>query len=410
MPLLPPETGTFLQRVTDSLRFGQDAGERASVTLESTVAGGVITVESARPGASSNSWTLEVTEPAGTSALAVTRSGDAITVALGVSSGSAVGGANTMDLIAGAINSALPELSARVTTQSAEEITDPVAAASFSGGSDSVAGEAAPRGGGYLRAQDLGIFLELLQEACAADLTATGGSTTTAIVASIPNGGEYAGAKVTFAADTTTVALQGAEATVLSHNATTFTFTEALAAAVANTDTFSIEIQLVSPALASLYEGANKTKGDAPAGSVYGESRIALDAIAKLVQQVGGAAMPVRVLSRVGVVTKAGSTASEVKSVDSMRIDAFKGRNLVLGGETRRIVGNTEDTFLLAKELASAPAAGASFAIQEPTVGYRAGVTDLANVHPGGGHPNNAFMAYLLEQAQKAVEELVLPA
>jgi len=399
-----------MRRVTDSLRFGQDAGSRASATLASTVAGGVITVELDEPGSFGNSWTIAVTEPAGTSALAVTKSGTAITVALAVTAGAATATANTMNRVAAAINAALPEVSARVTTQSANEITNPIAATTFSGGSNSASGQGAPVGGGYLRAQDLAIFLELLQDACSASLTATGGTTTTAVVASIPNGGEYVGAKVTFADDTTTAGLRGEVAYVGSHNATTFTFTRTLPAAVANTDTFTIELLLVAPELASLCEGPDTAKAHAPAGSVYGETRVALDAIAKLIEQVGNTTVPVRVLSRSAVETAAGSTDTLVKSVDTMRVDGFKGKNLVIAGETRRIVGNTSDSFLLAKALSSAPAAATAFQIVEPTTDFRPGNFELANTHPGGGHANNAFMAYLLKQAQKAVEGLVLPA
>ena len=412
MPLLPSETATFLRRVTDSLRFGQSVGGRASVTLASTVAGGIVTVTAARPGAHANAWTIAVTEPAGTTPLTVTRSGNAITVALGVTAGSATATANTMTKIAAAINVALPDCDARVTTASANEVTNPIAAATFSGGSDSANGEAAPSGGGYLRAQDLAAFFKILQDACGkASVTATGGSTTTAVVASIPNAGQYVGAKVTFAAATTTAALRDQVAYVASHNATTFTFSSTLPAACANTDTFAIELQLVTPEIAALYQDASKTYGDAPSGNVYGETRQALDAIAKLIEQMGGgAAVPTRLLTRAGVVTAADSTDTLIESVDAMRVDEFKGRDILIASQVRRIVGNTDTTIRLAKALTSAPAGGVSFQIVEATLDYRPGVSNLANTHPGGGHPNNAWTAYLLEQAQAAVEALILPA
>jgi hypothetical protein len=230
-------------------------------------------------------------------------------------------------------------------------------------------------------------------------------------VASIPNAGQYVGAKVTFAAATTTAALRDQVAYVASHNATTFTFSSTLPAACANTDTFAIELQLVTPEIAALYQDASKTYGDAPSGNVYGETRQSLDAIAKLIEQMGGGAtVPTRLLTRAGVVTAANSTDTLIESVDAMRVDEFKGRDILIASQVRRIVGNTDTTIRLAKALTSAPAGGVSFQIVEATLDYRPGVSNLANTHPGGGHPNNAWTAYLLEQAQAAVEALILPA
>ena len=110
------------------------------------------------------------------------------------------------------------------------------------------------RGAGrnYLRAQDLATILELLQDGTADTLvTATAGSTTTATVTSIP-ANSYVGALVTFASNTTTVALRGVQARVLSHTTTVFTFASTLPAAVANTDTFSIEHDFMDDEIATI--------------------------------------------------------------------------------------------------------------------------------------------------------------
>jgi len=71
-----------------------------------------------------------------------------------------------------------------------------------------------------------------------ASLIATGGTTKTAVVASVADA--YVGQIVLFDSATTTVALQDVAATVLANDGTTITFAETLPAAVAATDDFVV--------------------------------------------------------------------------------------------------------------------------------------------------------------------------
>lgn len=263
---------------------------------------------------------------------------------------------------------------------------------------------------GYLRAQDFATILELFQEAVSptAAVTATAGSTTTATVAAAGVANSLAGARVVFGAATATVALRGVEAYVVSNTTTVLTFDRVLPGAVANTDTFALTQGLVAREIQELREGLSRA--DAPRGSIYGNWRTVASALQRMSQQLAAASLPVKSMSRAGLVTAAGSTDLEIKSVDSdMKIDGFKGFHLTIAGETRRIVRNSEDTFLLSKALTSAPAAAIAFSIAFDITS--------SDVFPGhfnmtqpGGHPDSIYVAYLLGVVQAIVVAYTVPA
>lgn len=407
MPALSNEIGEFLLRVKDSLRYGQDSGSRASATLASTAGSGLLSLKVNDRGADGNDWTYTVTVPSGTAALAVSATGTAITIALAVSSGTATA-ANTLNAIAAAVNAAIPQVTATVVSGGTLTRTTAISATAFTGGADpNTDVDTAPIGAGYLRAQDLATALELLQESTnSGELTATGGSTTTAVVSSV-TANAYVGATVTFESDTTTAALRGVSATVRSNNGTTFTFTSTLPAAVASSDTFRVVSTFLDDSI-DLLRGSS-VRADAPPANVYGFNRTVVDVLQRMQEQLAGSSLPNRSVSRPGLVTGAGSTTTAVVSADTMQIDAFKGMYLTVGGATRRIVNNDETTLYLDKALGSAPSASTSFSIFLKTVDSNVFPGRFHNVHPGG-HPDAAFLAYLLDTVQNTVEAFVLPA
>lgn len=406
MPALSNEIGEFLLRVKDSLRYGQDSGSRASATLASTAGSGLLSLKVNDRGAAGNDWTYTVTVPGGTSALAVSASGTDITIALAVSAGVATA-ANTLNAIAAAVNAAIPQVTATVVSGGTLTRTSAVSLTSFAGGADPATDvDTAPVGAGYLRAQDLATALELLQESTnSGELTATGGSTTTAVVASV-TANAYVGAEVTFEADTTTVALRGVTATVVSNNGTTFTFAETLPGTVASGDTFRVRSAFLDDAIALLR--GSSVRADAPPANVYGFSRTVVDVLQRMQEQLAGSALPNRSVSRPGLVTGSGSTTTAVVSADAMRPDQFKGMYLTISGATRRIVSNNETTLFLDKALSGAPSASTSFSIFLKTVDANVFPGRFHNVHPAG-HPDAAFLAYLLDTVQNTVEAFVLP-
>lgn len=408
MPLLSTEINDFLQRVKDDLRYGQDRGTRATVELSADTGSGELVITADELGAAGNSYSVEVTSPGGTAALGVTESGGAITVALSVSTGTPVDADNTLDLIAAEINSSVTGVTARVSYGGGESIDSAVSTTSFSGGADPDTNvDTASTGAGYLRAQDMATVLQLLQEATDSDgnLTATGGTTTTAVVSSITSGA-YVGATVTFDAATTTAALQGETATVASNDGTTFTFVETLPAAVSAGDTFTVTQTFMDAAISQLREGQGLA--GAPRGSVYGEWRTVIDALERMRDQLAGSSLTNRAVSRPGLQTGSGSTTTAVVSADTMRIDAFKGYYLTIGGETRRITRNDETTLTVAPALSSAPSAATSFTIQLQTTDGQRFPGRFWNANTGG-HPDSAFLSYLLDVVQSDVDSFTLP-
>lgn len=401
MPAISAERINFLTAVSDSLIYGQNAGARASATIGSG-ANGTIQLVAKAPGTAGNSWTVAVTVPAGTASLAVTVVGTAISVALAVSSGVPVTNSNTAKLIAAAINnsSAGTSVKASFTGTGASSISAAQTTTAFAGGT-AIDTNRATVGVNYLRAQDMATVLEFFKEALgnSSVVTATGGSTTTAVVSALVSGA-YVGAKVTFASNTTTAALQGVTAYVKSNNTTTLTFTSALPAACASTDTFTIEQTFLDAAISELRSGRNR--GDAPAGNPFGLSRTVLNALQKICEQAAGSTLTAKTIAT--LTTGSGSTTtSVVNSTSDMRIDAFKGMTLTVSGASRKILGNTESTFVLTSALGSAPSASTSFTVTIPAVDSDNDPTFAY----AGGQPHNYKLANFIASAQAVVEAFV---
>lgn len=74
----------------------------------------------------------------------------------------------------------------------------------------------------------------------------------------------------------------------------------------------------------------------------------------------------IRRLSRVGLKTAHGSTKDAVVVNDQLRVDQWKDAALLLGDQFYLILGNTEDTLFLNRELASTPAAGVDIQVALP--------------------------------------------
>lgn len=261
----------------------------------------------------------------------------------------------------------------------------------------------------YLRAQDMATVLRLLQDALqTGNLTAVSGSTTTFVDgASTFTAGAQVGNIAVFDAATTTAALQGVEVEIVANTTTTLTFAEALPAAVATGDVLTIRGNFVQSHIDDLDEG--KGLAEAPAGSVYGESRTVADALVRLVRQLGAS-----VNNRTMMTTTALAGASDTELALDMkgtspRIDQFKGLMLDYDGGTdiRKVISNTD-----AGVLTVAPAVGTNPSGGEAVVLYVAeddSSTDRQRlVHPGA-HQDNAVLADLIDQAQAAVVAFTLP-
>ena len=213
----------------------------------------------------------------------------------------------------------------------------------------------------FLRAQDMASILDVLQDALdlPAALTATGGTST-----SVQDTGAYVantqiGNTVTFGAATTTVALRNVSAVVVSNTANALFFASALPATPAAGDTYTITGSLVEPIVAKLRDG--RGKGDSPAGNEYGDSRLVTDALVRMARQLGGTVSDTQVFA--GSTGTGSTTTAVVVSTTvpgNLRIDAFKNKRLVISGETRKIVGNDENTIFFDKPLSSAPAGSTS--------------------------------------------------
>jgi len=334
-----------------------------------------------------------------------------VTVALDVTAGVATAGANTLELIAKEINSAIPELHAYVTGPTTPEITAAVAAASLSGGADSsTVFQAAPSAGGYLRAQDLASVLELFQEAVTrtTNLTATGGSTTTAVV-TLLDPGTYEGETVTFDAATTTAALQGLSFVVASNDATTFTFSETLPAAVVNTDTFTVSTTFLDRHISAL-RGAAGRAGFKP-GDSFGEWRTFIDACETTMNRLIASSLGSTTISHASLVVadSPAATTTFVPLSLPMRAGQFDGLGLTVGGSSSVIDFTTEDAVYLKYALSGAPAAAASVAITQSDV-LQTRPAALGHLVHVGGHPASARVVHILDQVQMFVEDFVLPA
>lgn len=260
-------------------------------------------------------------------------------------------------------------------------------------------------GQNYCKLQDIVAILDILQSsmtptgvvACAAP-----GTTTTAIVTAVPVNA-YVGATLTFDPATTTVALQGATCTVLSNTATTFT-TTTLPAATDTADEFTITGGPMASVITEL-KGNRLRSDNVPAG-IYGDNRLIMDVLNRLLQSLAGSSTPTRTLSRSGAVTAAGSTDTILNTVDTYRPDEFKGKRIVISAQTRTVVSNGANFLVLNKALSSAPVAGVAYTVSHDYLDVSH--LDKGAVHPGG-HPNNAVLGSVLTQLSTLVHAFVLP-
>src|SRR5690606_27058094 len=186
--------------------------------------------------------------------------------------------------------------------------------------------------------------------------TATSVQDTGAFVA-----GSQVGKLVVFTGDTT-AALAGVEARVVSNTTDELFFaSDALPAAPAAGDTYRIVGGLADAAISELRDG--RGLGDAPAGNVYGDSRLVTDILVRMVRQLGKTVSDRVIWSGV---TLAGSTTSVVKldlRGGLLRIDQFKNLKLSDGSGAWKIISNTADGELTIAGSMTPLAAGASVSV-----------------------------------------------
>lgn len=405
MPILQANSADYIIRVRDNLIYQQERGARAeaTVTADAVSVGQTLVIKASAFGTAANSYTVVVTLPGGTSALAVTFVGGVLTIALGVTAGVATAGANTLNKIAAAILalSGSPFIAYASGNGLGERLTA-VSSATFSGGTAARDGApAAPQN--YMFAQDAATVLQLLQSKLTASCTATAGSTTTATLTTATEANVWRGALVTFASNTTTVLLRGVTARVLSNTTTVLTFSSTLAAAVANTDTFTLAHDFMNDAILDLRQGRTSLSA-APPANVYGYERIVVDAFGRFLQTLGSTALGGRSMAWPTATIGVGSTSSVIVVNQVYLIDELKNMFMTQGGVERKIVSNTESTITVVPAFASAPVSTTAYTINtKPMQAW-----DNQHVHPGG-HPFNYVIGGLITTLLAAVVAVTLP-
>ena len=255
--------------------------------------------------------------------------------------------------------------------------------------------------------------LDLFQEAVSqpAPAAATGGTTK-----SVQNTGSFVassqiGNTVVFTGNVT-AALAGVRAVVVSNTANAMFFAlGALPVAPAAGDTYTIVGSFASSAIADLRDG--RGPGDAPAGNVYGDSRVVADVLARTALQLGGALAPNPVLW--SGLTAAGSFQDDrvctVKlnlAGGAFRIDQVKGMLLNVAGQAaRKIVSSNESNVVVAPPYSAAPAGGVAASVTFPE--YSTDASRNYTFAPGGQPRDNRALAELILAAQAAVVAFALP-
>lgn len=401
MPALGTNSALFIKKVRDTLRTGPGFAS-AQLTLGSGTSRMFFVAND--PGVGGNALTVAVTVPPGTSGLTVTESGNALTIALAVNVGVPVGASNTATLISAAVNAASTKLRCFVADGAgAGSLSTAVAATALSGGVGGADGlQTSPLN--FLRAQDLATVLSLLMDRLnSGTLTATGGTAN-----SVQDTGAFVahtqiGNIVTFTGNVT-AALAGVQAEVVSNTADALFF-RSLPATPASGDTYSIRGAFVDSAIVALRGGT--VLGDAPRGNVYGDSRIATNALLRIATQLGGTVTNGYLFTGT---TAAGSTTSVIKintRGGTFRIDELKNRTItVTGFGVRKIISNDETSVTVAP-FSSAPAGGVAVTIEQPL----GDVDASANLTfaPGGAPRDNKVLAELLRAAEAAVVAFTLP-
>lgn len=410
MPSLSYVSSSYIKRIRDSLMTGPGYAS-ASLALGSGTSAFRVTAR--EPGAGGNSITVAVTVPGGTSGLAVTVVGSAITIALAVNVGVPVAAANKASLICAAINA----------SAAASALVEAALVGSGAGSLSVASGPSALAGGvtgaannsnidsypiNFLRAQDMASVLELLQDALdlPAALTATGGT-----AVSVQDTGAFVantqiGNTVVFTGNVT-AALAGKSAVVISNTANALFFAAgAIPAVPVAGDTYKIVGSLVEPIIAKLRDG--RSSGGSPAGNEYGDSRLVTDALVRMARQLGGVVSDKAVMSGL---TGSGSTTGKVvlnMLGAPLRIDQFKGLRLnVVGFGIRKIVGNDESGVFFDRPFSAAPGSGVAFTIALPQDSSDADVN--FTFAPGGQPANNRLLAELIRVCEAAVVAFALP-
>lgn len=413
MPSLPYVASSYIKRIRDSLSNGPGY---ASASLDMGASTSAFKVIARDAGSAGNSITVQVVIPpaGGPHALAVSVTGTAITISLATDGANAlVTASNTAALICAAIN-ASATVSALVEAAlvgsgagSLSAISGPTALAGGVSGA-ALNGNVNTRPMNFLAAQDMASVLDVLQDALdlPAALTATGGTSV-----SVQDTGAYVantqiGNRVTFGAATTTVALRGVSAIVISNTANALFFAAgALPATPAAGDTYTITGALCEPIIAKLRDG--RGPGDSPAGHWLSDSRLVTDALVRMARQLGGTVSDVTIFSGV---TKAGSTTTRVVLDNlgtAMRPDMYKNLRLVISGQTRKIVGNDDVAVFFDLPLSGAPSASTSLTISKATDGTDA--SDNLKFAAGGQPGGNVRLADLIRVCEAAVVAFTLP-
>lgn len=403
MPSLSTEAASFVKRIVDSLLVGPGY---ASASLMLGSGDSAISLVAIDPGEFGNEITVEVTVPEGTSDLAVTVSGKDITIALAVDGGTPVAASNTAAAICAAI-AASAEASALVEASLAGDgtgsLSDAMPRTALVGGVTGT--KSLPLN--FLRAQDMATVLELLQDALdTGDLTATGGS-----ARSVQDTGAFVadtqvGNVVVFEGNIT-AELAGVEARVIANTADELFFAhDTLPAAPAAGDKYRIVGGLADYAIQALRDGRDLS--DAPAGNVYGDSRIVTDVLARMTRQLGHTVSHRVVWSGVTADTSEGSNVRLDLRGASLRIDQFKSLRLSSAAGVWKIVRNTEDGMLTISKEPDAPlAAGTAVSVL-----YAQDDTDASRNYtfaPGGQPIENKLLAHLIMEARRAVVAFTLP-
>lgn len=410
MPALPTVNAMFVKRIRDLLRTGVDY-RTAQLALGSGTSS--LLIQAQEPGAAGNNITLAFTVPAGTSGIAVTVTGLAVSVALAVNTGTPTA-ANTATALAAAINgsaAAFALLRAFVPAGAgAGTYSAAMAATALAGGAQG-SGDATVQTLplNFLRAQDMASVLEVLQDSLdqASALTATGGTTT-----SVQDTGAFVantqiGNKIRFTGNTT-AALAGVTATVVSNTANACFFANgALPATPVAGDTYTVIGALVEPIIAKLRDG--RGSGDAAAGNLYGDARLVQDALVRMTRQLGGTISD-RSQAWASLVTGSGSTTTRVvlnMSGLRLRPDQFKNMRVVISGATRKIVGNDDTALFFDLPLSGAPAAATAVAIN---IARDSTDADANRTFAPGGQPaDNRLLSELIASAEAAVVAFTLP-
>jgi hypothetical protein len=164
---------------------------------------------------------------------------------------------------------------------------------------------------------------------------------------------------------------------------------------------------MVDAAISDLRDG--RGPASAPAGNVYGDSRVVTDALVRIVQQLGGAT--ISETSLFSGVTAAGSTTARIAlntRGKALRIDELKNQKVnVTGFGVRKIVSNDEFTLTVAPAFSAAPGSGVAVAVTVPEDSTDA--TRNFTFAPGGQPRDNKALAEVLRAAEAAVVAFVLP-